>query len=133
MPNDDTQYQGATGSSKQLIKSIDHDKVKDALMSDLRVATDKFFMGANNENYFLPEIKDVRHLADYDFYQKNVNIELKRMVEEMKKELEARNTTIQALQRNFESLSSLCLNERAEKTNLLKMNEQLKAENKDYV
>lgn len=50
----------------------------------------------------------------------------------MRKELEARNTTIQALQRNFESLSTLCLNERAEKTNLLKQNEQLKAENKDY-
>lgn len=54
------------------------------------------------------------------------------MLEDMRKELEARNTTIQALQRNFESLSTLCLNERAEKTNLLKQNEQLKAENKDY-
>ncbi|TNV87373.1 hypothetical protein FGO68_gene4873 [Halteria grandinella] len=112
----------AQSSQKTIAKSIEHDKVKEAILTDLRQQTDKFFMGGmqNNEN-FLPEIKD-----------KNANIELRRMVEDMRKELEARNTTIQALQRNFESLSALCLNERAEKANLLKQNEQLRAENKDY-
>lgn len=44
-------YSGATASMKQLGK--DPEK---SLLSDLRVATDKFFMG--NEN-FLPDIKDV--------------------------------------------------------------------------
>ena len=47
-------------SSKNLAKSIEHDKVKEAILTDLRQQTDKFFMGGmqNNEN-FLPEIKDV--------------------------------------------------------------------------
>lgn len=52
--------------------------------------------------------------------------ELRRIIEEQRKELEHRNATVQALQRNFESLSALCINERAEKTNLQKLNEQIK-------
>lgn len=45
------------------------------------------------------------------------------MVEELKKEIENKNTTIQALQRNFESLSALCLSEREQRTNLQIQNE----------
>ena len=57
---------------------------------------------------------------------------MKKIIEDQKKELDARNTTIQALQRNFESLSTLCLGERNEKAKLQSMNELLKIENKDY-
>jgi hypothetical protein len=58
--------------------------------------------------------------------------ELRRIIEDQKKELDARNTTIQALQRNFESLSTLCLGERTEKAKLQSMSDLLKIENKDY-
>lgn len=92
-------------------------------MSDLRVATDKFFFGnaTQQENVILPEIMDKKGLG-----------ELRKIIEEQKKELEANKTTIQALQRNFESLSALCLTERTDKANLIKLCEQLKFENKDY-
>jgi hypothetical protein len=108
----------AVGSSSKL-KTNDHA----ALMSDLRVATDKFFFGnaSQQENVVLPEIKDRAVLG-----------ELRKIIEEQKKELEANKTTIQALQRNFESLSALCLTERTDKANLQKLNEQLKYENKDF-
>ncbi len=54
-------YMGA-GSSAKLKGISDPDKMHTALMSDLRVATDKFFIGGQtrDENVnFLPEIKDV--------------------------------------------------------------------------
>jgi len=57
---------------------------------------------------------------------------LRRIIEDQKKELEAKTTTIQALQRNFESLSTLCLGERQEKAKLQSMSDLLKIENKDY-
>lgn len=108
------------GSSSSKLKSNDHN----ALMSDLRVATDKFFFGnatQQQENVVLPEIKDKAVLG-----------ELRKIIEEQRKELEANKTTIQALQRNFESLSALCLTERTDKANLQKLSEQLKFENKDF-
>eukprot|EP00347_Sterkiella_histriomuscorum_P007722 403347810 len=87
-------------------------------INKLSSATSKLFDTENN----LPDIKDSRVLGN----------ELRRIIEEQRKELEHRNQTVQALQRNFESLSTLCINERAEKTNLLKLNEQIKQENKEY-
>lgn len=49
----------AQSSSKNLTKSIEHDKVKEAILTDLRQQTDKFFMGGMNNENFLPDIKDV--------------------------------------------------------------------------
>ena len=53
----DNEYTGAaTSSTKHLGKSQDPEKIQTAVLSETRVATDKFFFG--NENMF-PDIKDV--------------------------------------------------------------------------
>ena len=52
--------------------------------------------------------------------------ELKRKIEEQKKEIENRNITIQGLQRNFESLSQIVKNEKAASAILKEELEMLK-------
>ena len=60
-------------------------------------------------------------------------VELHRRLDEQNKELEQRNNVVSALQRNFESLSTLCMTERNENKNLKKFNESLRKENQEFV
>lgn len=50
-------------SSKNLVKTVDPEKAHNSLMSDLRVATDKFFLTGQKDENFLPDIKDVKLLC----------------------------------------------------------------------
>jgi len=59
------EYQGMQQSSKNLVKTVDPEKAHSSLISDLRVATDKFFLNGQKDENFLPEIKDVIHSDEF--------------------------------------------------------------------
>ena len=56
-------------------------------------------------------------------------MEMQKKIEEQRRELEERNLTVSALQRNFESLSALCRNERNENQTLKRAAESLRGQN----
>lgn len=57
---------------------------------------------------------------------------LKKLIEELKAEAREKDLKVGALQRNFESLSALCLKNENEKMALDRINKQLSLENQNY-
>ena len=64
----------------------------------------------------------VAKLAEND---KHLIYDLQRRIEDQRRDLEMRNVTVMALQKNFESLSTLCRNERRENLVFKRNNEML--------
>jgi chromosome segregation ATPase len=59
--------------------------------------------------------------------------ELSKKIEEQKREIEQRNTTLMAIQRNFESLSVLCKNEKNANMELNRQLASLKEDNLKFL
>jgi ABC-type protease/lipase transport system fused ATPase/permease subunit len=57
---------------------------------------------------------------------------LKARLDEARTDLKEKEQKLGALQRNFESLSALCMKTEAEKSTLVKMNQHLTVENRNY-
>lgn len=125
-----------TTSTNKLGKSIDAEK---HLLSDLRVATDKFFMG--NENFFPQITNDVTfitlifirktHMGSYAGLLKNKRKSQKTGIQQFRLFKETLSLSLlSACKTSYNNLSNR--NERGEKANMQKLCEQMKVENKEY-